>query len=278
MSVTRLLGAGVLPFYRSGDGEPHFVFGREQATPSWSASHKLSSFSGRAHDGEGAEDTAARELHEESLGAFARESLPQELRQGAFALRVVHEIVRGRTTLSHVTFVREVSPTCNWMEHFCDMRAHVVRAELLLAEWTTLYQRLINHPTLLMPALTSGWLDVRLLHSHMFVRCKHTGAETSFDTQTLPLAVCVDYVRWCVVGRHLHTLRDLFQRKCPGVMRRNFTLDESFCEIDAIFDWSYTELSEMRQRGFAPRMFRREFLPVLNKILSAFAPATRDQG
>jgi hypothetical protein len=157
------------------------------------------------------------------------------------------------------------------MAHFHQVRTAIVDTHRHLAEWRRLQEDLNTHDALLMPPLQSGCVDVRFLNTLMFMHCHAMGPEVSCDTQLLPLSVCTNYVRWCVVGRALHSIRDLLARKCPGAMRNDFTFDKSFCEMDSVHDWSYTELRDAKKGGFVSHLFRREFLPVLDVILKSFA-------
>ena len=105
----KLIGAGVIPFFRDSKGEPHFVFGRERFSASWRASNKLSSFGGGVHGHETASVTAAREFREESLSSFPTHALEEGLTRGEYALRVVTHSCRPNVAY-HVTYIKEYPP------------------------------------------------------------------------------------------------------------------------------------------------------------------------
>ena len=115
-----VLGAGVLPFTFSPDGQLYFLLGREHFVPGWRGSDTWSAFEGGTK-GKDVDvfQTAAREYMEESLSALHRScsdndiaSFAQRLREGDYSLRLTLAITppfdadRAQKLRYHVTFVR----------------------------------------------------------------------------------------------------------------------------------------------------------------------------
>ena len=285
----RLLGAGIVPFMRDGDGEPLFLFCRERAERHWRASNKLSSFGGGAKVGEVAPLTAVREFREESMHTFPTHDLVDELRRGAYALRVITHQRRGTTY--HVTYVREVALT-DWRTRFETTRVMQVQIHSTLSEWTTLRNTLQDKLSLPLPSLECGWVDVRFAEWVMYASqvgacpthitgitgARHRGEEVVTDARTLDPTVCEQYVRWCALGRSMHVQRAALRARSPGMFRNaSFEIDESFLETDAIQCWSYTDLRAVSLARVEHLLFRRQFLPILNALLREFAPSRQDR-
>ena len=276
----RLIGAGVIPFYRSASGEPLFVFCREGAQHCWRASLKLSAFGGAAKACETASETAVRELCEESLHAFPTQGLDHELTCGQYTLRVVVETRRFGAVLHHVTFVREIPPDeTGWRQRFEAVRQRQLAVQRMLREWYTLLEWLSAAvpASLRLVSLAEGYVEVRFDGPLLYTRLSASPAEeTMCDTRNVTPRVCRAYVRWCTLGRMLHEHRLHMNRQCPGIFRSEgrdgFALDESYLETDAVIAWSHTELASALREGYAPSVFRQELLPILQVLVDEFAP------
>lgn len=271
----RLIGAGIVPFFRDDYGEPHFVFARERAEKYWRASNKLSSFGGAAKPGETAVQNAVRELREESLHAFATQSMEVDLVHGIFALKIVIERRHRSLSPYHVTYVKEVAPSYLWHTRFQAVRQQQLRMTAMLQEWASLFGMLATAAApFLLPQLEEGFVELRFAGPVMYMQ-QVTGVvaapEAECDVRRVAPMVLHRYVRWCVLGQGLHYYSTTLARACPGLVNGGgFELDDAYLEIDSVLCYSYTELCKIRDR--LPSVFRYEFLPIVRALLHEFRP------
>ena len=91
--MSRVCGAGILPYFIDQKGEVFFLLGREQHVPGWRGSSKVSAFEGGHKGGETIERNAVREFAEESmLLLLTQESelddLERQLARGDYAMKI----------------------------------------------------------------------------------------------------------------------------------------------------------------------------------------------
>jgi hypothetical protein len=133
--MSKICGAGILPFCISPEGVPYFLLGRERISPGWRGSNKISAFEGGHKTGESIVQNAIREFGEESLCILmptdeSLATLSRALESGDYALRVgVSSLQREE---HHWTFVKEfawhgIKKTVRDFEHR--------RIELLGLQW-----------------------------------------------------------------------------------------------------------------------------------------------
>lgn len=110
--MSRLCGAGVLPFSVTDSGEVLFVLGKECYVPHWRGSSRWSGFEGGTQDHESVVENAVREFCEESIGVLntSAETLARELSLREYAMCISIHTASRRTppphSSLHVTYVK----------------------------------------------------------------------------------------------------------------------------------------------------------------------------
>uniref|UniRef100_A0A6C0BLJ1 Nudix hydrolase domain-containing protein n=1 Tax=viral metagenome TaxID=1070528 RepID=A0A6C0BLJ1_9ZZZZ len=107
----KIKAAGVLPYSKDARGNTWFLLGREKPNQSWGVdSGSWSEFGGSIHAGETAEEGAAREFFEETMGAVFGNAawMRAELMEGRYLLALDSKTPSGkgyRSFLKYVPFV-----------------------------------------------------------------------------------------------------------------------------------------------------------------------------
>ena len=111
--MSRLCGAGVLPFCRTERGDVLFLLAKERYVPHWRGSSRWSGFEGGVKGEESAAQNAVREFCEESICVLEtnHEELETEFLQNNYAMRVniLTESRKPACSMQslHATFVKE---------------------------------------------------------------------------------------------------------------------------------------------------------------------------
>ena len=125
-----MVGASILPYGICAQwGNLYFLLGKERRVAGWVGSDKWSDFGGSPKHGEDAEETAAREWHEETLGIvpfFKNEVLPRKnyapiaaaLRQRRYTFCIRFNI---GPNLKYVTFVKQLPWNPAYVRRFYDV-------------------------------------------------------------------------------------------------------------------------------------------------------------
>lgn len=106
--MRRVKAAGVLPYSKDERGNAWFLLGREKPNSSWGIdSGSWSEFGGSMTDGESAEEGAAREFFEETMGCvFGHKSwVENELKTGQYLLVMDGKTPTGRGYRSFVKYI-----------------------------------------------------------------------------------------------------------------------------------------------------------------------------
>ena len=298
-----LRGAGVVPFFRSSDGEPQFVFGRERFVHNWSGSNLLSAFSGSPLAGETAEQVATREMMEESVACFPTANLREALEDEDFALRVWSRYNRTDLSAKHVTYVKEFAPSLDWKSRFEQIQTCIVAVQQThsrLRESRRIVQTynatldtggVVN--TLPLDDKHSRVTSVAMCTAYgtrspqLHVVCEtaaetatETAAETTIETRhditAISPRILRAYMQWFQARHTLECNVESVRRLCPqSLCDSPYDCDgpcfvDAFLEKDMLLSSSLRQLREMVHRNAHHGLFRREFVAVLIAITHEF--------
>lgn len=158
------VGAGVVPMsICPSTGVAHLLLGQERYVRGWSGSNKVSGFEGGNKNMETAEQNAARECHEETLGLVytSTEHCLRELTKGEFVMK----IAIGSRTKTHITYLTLVPWVKDIRLRFKEIRAFLLEMDMLASRFNCAIRRVRANPIDTDDVPEDGWTLSRVAYA-----------------------------------------------------------------------------------------------------------------
>lgn len=296
-TMSRINGAGVLPFMVSPTNELLFLLGKECHQPNYRGSNRWSAFEGGASQNESIVDTAVREYVEESMGCV-RQTKPLELGTQLdnkdYSLSVcIRTPMHGGSV--YVTFVKQFEYDDTVEHRFQEIRALLTHLHAKSVEVDALSIDVANIMPLVLPGdaiVKNGdtWcvddlIDMRVdggaIHLKYAISIGGVSDSWKATFDGVECDVLQKFHRLFTLRKEISQLLDECQWNLPkkacrversacGIVK-TVKVNTDFLEKSCVRLWSASELKRiLNERPTGCEVFRPYFLIVLERVLQEF--------